>query len=221
MPSKIMHVWDAELGYSTVHLANRPPGGPVEIPPGTTGGEPVWGVWAVDPGGREGVWLIQHSQMEWHSSAYAIDPEDVATLLDVAFHEWFLPNPNDPLALQDLVAAQILRETSDFPSVWTPGVPDEARREAHLERIRLVKERIARVEAAPRQDRQDALLYVGSRRVAPADPLEPIKTQTRLDPVRVAGKRAYLEWRRATADGPVTPAFELKPPATFTGMVPG
>ncbi|MFC7108073.1 hypothetical protein ACFQQB_51330 [Nonomuraea rubra] len=167
------------------------------------------------------MWFIQHSMLEWRSSAYGIDPDDVETLLDVCFHEWFFPNPNDPLIVHDEVATQILRETRDLPSVWTPGVSDEARRDAHLEKIRLVKERVARVEAAPRQDRQDALLFVGSARVAPSDPLEPIKAHTRLDPIRVAGKKQYLEWRRATADGPVTPTFELKPPATFRGMVPG
>ncbi|GAA2895634.1 hypothetical protein GCM10020220_102120 [Nonomuraea rubra] len=215
MTPNVVQAWDAELGYSHVHLANRPPGGPVEIPSGTTGGEPVWGVWTVNPIGQEGVWFIQHSMLEWRSSAYGIDPDDVETLLDVCFHEWFFPNPNDPLIVHDEVATQILRETRDLPSVWTPGVSDEARRDAHLEKIRLVKERVARGGggAQARSAGRSALCRVRAR-VAPIRPAgadqgpHPART-----PFALPGRSNTWSGRRATADGPVTPTFELKPPA--------
>lgn len=218
MPPYVSLAWDAEMGYSRASLAARPPGGPAEVPTTATGADPVWGVWMTDPAGRTGVLIFPHSTFEWRSAEWGIDPDDVPTLLDVVLHEGYLPWPDDPLVHQDPVAVEILRDTQGWPDCWTPGVPDEDRRQAHLERIRMVKERRMRVDPARRQDRQDALVYVGSQRRAPADPLEPITTATRLDPVRVAGKRAYLDWKRATArSGPLPSSYELKPPATFAG----
>ncbi|WP_186404078.1 hypothetical protein [[Actinomadura] parvosata] len=76
------------------------------------------------------------------------------------------------------------------------------------------------IAPAPQPERQGALEFVGSARVAPADPLTPIKELTRIDPVRVAGKRAFLDWVRATAEEPARPSFFVKPPATFVGMKP-
>ncbi len=84
-----------------------------------------------------------------------------------------------------------------------------------------MRERIGAVEPAAQDDRQGALLYVGSQRTAPPDPLDPIRQQARLDPIRVAGKKAYLDYRRSALDGPAVPSFELKPPNTFMGMKSG
>ncbi|SPL89480.1 unnamed protein product [[Actinomadura] parvosata subsp. kistnae] len=36
----------------------------------------------------------------------------------------------------------------------------------------------------------------------------------------MAGKRAFLDWVRATAEEPARPSFFVKPPATFVGMKP-
>ena len=217
MSRVLAHIWDAELGYTRVQLEQRPPGGPVQIHPETIGADPVWGVWMVTAAGDTGVHVFPHSTLEWRAAEHALDPDDVATIVDVILHERFLPSADDPLDLEHSAAAEILRETRDWPTVWTPGVPDEDRRQACLERIRLVKEKIGRMEAAPRAQRQAALKFVGSPRVAPKDPLEPILSQARLDPVRVQSKRAYLDWRRANLKGPVTPTYSLKPPGMHVG----
>ncbi|MGI5161382.1 hypothetical protein [Microbispora sp. CA-102843] len=218
MPPFVRHAWDAELGYSRVSLAARPPGGPVDTPPNVAGADPVWGVWTTDPDGHGTlVHIFPHATFEWRAAEYALDPDDVPTLLDVILHEGAIPDPGHPVASNNPAALQFLRDTHGWPTCWTPGVPDEDRRQAYLERIRMVKDRFLRHEAAPRKDRQGALVYVGSKRVAPADPLEPILSQTRIDPIRVAGKRGYVEWARATQDGPLPSSYSLKPPATFAG----
>ena len=216
MPN-VVQVWDAELGYSHASLQSRPPGGPAQVDPRRMGGaDPLWGIWAVNSGGGTGVIIFPHSTLEWRSAEYGIDPEDLDTILDVILHVGAAPDPDDPLVYQDSARLRVLQETSDLPDVWTPGVPDRERLASVKERVRLVKTHILRVEAAPRADRQAALDYVGSPRIAPADPLAPITDVARLDPIRVASKRAYLEWRRAQESGrPVTPHFGLKPPHTF------
>ncbi|MFG3438317.1 hypothetical protein ACGF0J_13830 [Nonomuraea sp. NPDC047897] len=212
---KIMHVWDAELGYSRAAIEARPDGGQVEIDPGTPGAEPMWGLWMTNPVGAVGVMVMPHSIFEWRSAAYGIDPDDIDTLLDVALHEMGIPSPSDIPTIPDPAHAAILDATRDLPTCWTPGVSDEERLAAHLERIRLVKQHRFVIQPAALADRQGALEFVGSPRAAPTDPLEPIKAQVRIDPVRVAAKRLSLDWARETSARTPEPHFGLKPPLTF------
>ncbi|MEU7911303.1 hypothetical protein [Microbispora bryophytorum] len=216
----VLHTWDAELGYTGADLESRPPGGPVVQRPETMGGNPMWGVYMVTDQQNTGIHIFPHSMFEWRSAAYAIDPDDIESLLQAVLHEPFMPNTNDPLTAHDPLAMQYARDTHSWPDTWTPGVPDEDRRQAYMERIRWVRERIGTVEPAAQEDRQGALEYVGSSRIAPADPLDPIREQTRLDPIRVAAKRSYMDYRRATLAGPVVPTYDLKPPLAFIGMQP-
>lgn len=220
MPLWVMEAWDAELGYTGADLEARPPGGPAFRSPEMMGGNPLWGVYLVTEDGKSGVHIFPHSTFEWRSAAHGIDPDDIDSLLEVILHESFIPNPHDPLTAHDPLTTQFARDTHGWPTVWTPGVPDEDRRQACMERIRWVRERIVTIEPAAREDRQGALEFVGSTRVAPEHPLDPIRQQARLDPIRVAGKRAYLDWRRATLNGPVPPSFDLKPPNAFIGNTP-
>ncbi|GAB2918765.1 hypothetical protein ACFMQL_20590 [Nonomuraea fastidiosa] len=213
--SSVMQVWDAELGYSRAAIERRPDGGPITIDPATPGGEPMWGVWMTNPAGGTGVMIMPHSIFEWRSAAYGIDPEDHETLLDVVLHEIGIPDPANPPLEPDPAHTAIMEATRDLPTCWTPGVPDRDRLAAHLERIRLVKEHLFRMGPAPRADRQGALEFVGSSRVAPPDPLEPIRSTMRLDPVRVEAKRMALDWGRETSHRSVMPTFARKPPSTF------
>ncbi|MFI7630280.1 hypothetical protein [Microbispora rosea] len=221
MPLWVMEAWDAELGYTPADLESRPPGGPARRSPEVMGGNPLWAVYMVSPDGAAGVHIFPHATFEWRSAEHGIDPDDIDSLIDVILHESFIPQPGDPLTAHDPLTVQFAADTHGWPTPWTPGVPDEDRRQACLERIRWVRERIGAIEPAARTDRQGALEFVGSARTAPAHPLDPIREQTRLDPIRVAGKRAYLDWRRAALAGPVAPSFDLKPPNAFIGMKPG
>ncbi|GAA0403146.1 hypothetical protein GCM10009530_63920 [Microbispora corallina] len=215
MPN-VVQLWDAELGYTAAALESRPDGGQVQIDPSTIGGaEPLWGLWATNAGGSPGVMIMPHSIFEWRSAEYGIDPDDWDTLFDVILHHAAVPNPGDPMALMDPGAAAVLEATHGLPTVFTPGVSEADRLAAARERVRLVKQHILRVEPAPRKDRQGALDFVGSKRRAPADPLAPIKTQARIDPIRVAGKRAFLDWHRASSTRVTRPRYGLVPPATF------
>lgn len=212
---QVMQVWDAELGYSAAAIARRPDGGFVEIDAGTPGAEPMWGVWMTNPAGGSGVMVMPHTIFEWRSAAYGIDPDDLDTLLDVVLHELGIPNPDLPSTIADRGEAKILEACQGLPTCWTPGVSDADRLAAHLERIRLVKQHRFVVEPAPVGERQGALEFVGSARTAPTDPLDPIRTQARIDPVRVAAKRMQIEWGRQSLARPVQSHFAMKPPATF------
>ncbi|MFG2076989.1 hypothetical protein [Nonomuraea maritima] len=211
---QVMQVWDAELGYSAAAIARRPDGGFVEIDASTPGAEPMWGVWMTNPAGGSGVMVMPHGIFEWRSAAYGIDPDDLDTLCDVVLHELGIPNPDLPPTSADRGEAKILEACRGLPTCWTPGVSDADRLAAHLERIRLVKAHRFVVEPAPLPDRQGALEFVGSARVAPADPLDPIRA-ARIDPVRVAAKRMQIEWGRENLARIVEPHFSMKPPLTF------
>jgi len=215
---EIVQVWDAELSYT--HTSLQPTGSPV--PMHAYGAEPIWCVYQFAP--AEGVEIhhaLPHTLLEWRSAMYGIDPDDVATLMDVALHEPYIPDPGDTLARTDPAAVAVLEATHGLPTCWTPGVPEADRRAACLARIRAVKEHRVRLEPAPQGLRAEALAFVGSDRAAPPDPLEPIMSLIRLDPVRVEGRRMAAEWLRAHhVDQPPQPTFHLKPPATFVGMQP-
>ncbi|MCP2359716.1 hypothetical protein HD597_006736 [Nonomuraea thailandensis] len=212
-----MTTWDAELAYSHTYMR---PG--AEAADGSPDGaaEPLWGIYLVNAAGEDGVQAFPHSAFEWRAAENGLDPDDVATLLDVILHEGAVPSRNDALVHDDPAALAVLQETYGLPGVFTPGVADETRRQACLARIAAVKRHRLLITAAPQTDRQGALEYVGSSRIAPVDPLAPIKELTRIDPVRVAGKRAFLDWVRATSEDPARPSFFVKPPATFVGMKP-
>ncbi|MEU1393659.1 MULTISPECIES: hypothetical protein [unclassified Nonomuraea] len=211
----IMQLWDAELAYTHTDLH---PGGVTAGPPAADGAEPLWCVYQVQPTTNlHAQHAFPHSAFEWRAAEYGFDPDDVDGLLEVILYEPYIPDLADPFARQDLVAAKILEAIRDLPGCWTPGVPEAERRAAHLERIAAVKAHRVQLQDAPRKDRAGALAFVGSRRTPPADPLAPIKTQTRLDPVRVRGRRMAVDWVRANADKLAAPTFDTKPPSTFLG----
>ncbi|WP_157519043.1 hypothetical protein [Herbidospora mongoliensis] len=217
-------IWDAELSHSPASIkvpaaaaeTGGPPAEPVHV---GDGGNPMWGVYQVRPDGRNWIHVFPHSTLEWRCAEYGIDHEDTATLLDVILHEPFIPDPNDPLVWADPTAEEVLKVIHGLPTVATPRVSDTDRLQAHLARVAAVKEHRVRLAPARRADRQAALVYIGSERRAPTDPLDPIRTLTRLDPVRVAGRRMAVEWQRAQMAGPVRPTFDLKPPGSFPGML--
>lgn len=204
--------WDAELSYGPVYYAQKDPGRANPM-----GAEPLWGVAVVKEDGSRFLKTFPHSTLEWRSAEYGIDPDDKDTLLDVILHESYIPREDDPLALMDPTATKIIAATRGTPTCWTPGVSDKTRLEAHLNRIDAVKKHRVRIEPASVTDRQGALAYVGSRRVAPPDPLDPIRAAS-LDPIRVEARRLAVEWARSAGSMQEPPNFEMKPPDTFMGM---
>lgn len=210
MAALVWRVWDCELAYSHTSLTgDSQVGGQVSDP---SGAEPRWGIYEVDPWGSTGTGEVPHSRLEWTAAAHGVDPEDIDTLIDIILHTRFLPDPDDALAWGHPTTAAILEEIADLPDAYTPGVSDATRREAHLTRIAAVKTHLARVEAAPQTDRQAALVYIGSKRIAPADPLAPMRS-IRLDGHRVQARKLAVEWRRGTG----RPTAKRKPPQTFMG----
>ncbi|MFI6909641.1 hypothetical protein ACIBKY_50860 [Nonomuraea sp. NPDC050394] len=212
-------LWDAELGYSHTSLLQAG-GAHAEQHPAPDGAEPIWGVAAVRADGGAHMLIIPHSTWEWRAAEYGIDPEDLDTLLDVVLHEPWIPDPDDALARLNPAAAAQLEATHGLPTCWTPGVPDSDRLAAHRARIAAVKEH--RVQMLPENQafRQGVLDYVGLDVTAPADPLEPIRTMVRLDPARVEARRLAVDYYRSNQAAPVTPAYAMKPPATWTGRKP-
>ncbi|MFG1709250.1 hypothetical protein ACFLIM_39270 [Nonomuraea sp. M3C6] len=209
--AQIWTVWDAELGYSPMHFIKRD----VDRT-NPQGAEPLWGVATVRPDGGRILHTFPHSTLEWRAAEYGIDPADSDTLLDVILHEPYLPNEDDPLAQIDPATSKLLAEVRGLPTCWTPGVPDAERLQAHLARMQAVKRHRVRLENAPSADRQAALVYVGSDRVAPPHPLDPIRA-ARLDPIRVESRRMAVKWQRQTGQ---KPDFFAKPATAFMGMQP-
>jgi hypothetical protein len=138
--------------------------------------------------------------------------------LDVILHECFLPPDDDLLALTDPDLSMMLDEVRGLPTCWTPGVPDADRLQAHLARIEAVKQYRVAVENATVTDRQAALVYVGSDRVASPHPLDPIRA-AKLDPIRVESRRMAVEWQRQSGQAR-KPSYAAKPATAFMGMQP-
>jgi hypothetical protein len=216
---EIWTIWDAELGYSTTSLLQSG-GEQAEQASTHDGAEPIWGISRVRPDGVAHMHLVPHSTFEWRAAEYGIDPDDMDTMLDIVLHEPWIPNPHDALATMRPGAAEVLQETHGLPTCWTPGVPDAERLAAHLARIDAVKTHRVAMVPENQRFRQGVVDFVGLNLTVPADPLEQVKTLTRLDPARVAARRQTVEYYRAGRAGPVTPNFEVKPPNTWMGRKP-
>ncbi|MEV4078944.1 hypothetical protein AB0J43_01455 [Nonomuraea fuscirosea] len=213
--AEVHEIWDAELGYGPLSFLKRD-----VLRERPIGAEPLWGVAKVEPTGDRMLHVFPHSVLEWRAAEYAIDPDDIDTLLEVVLYEPYMPREDDPLAMTDQLMAAVLDDVRGLPTCWTPGVPDADRRAAHLERVAAVRRHLVELVDAPRPQRQAALEYVGSDRVAPVQPLDPIRAQTRLDPVRVASRRMAVEWERSAGDRNRRPSYSAKPMNTIMGMQP-
>jgi hypothetical protein len=212
-------IWDAELGYSTTSLL-QVGGARADQRAPHDGAEPIWGISRVRPDGLAHMHLIPHSTFEWRCAEYGVDPDDIDTLLDIVLHEPWIPSPHDVITRTQPGVAEVLKATSGLPTCWTPGVSDADRLAAHLTRIDAVKTHRVRMIPEERQVRQNVVAFAGLDLVVPEDPLEPVKTATRLDPARVQARRLAVEWYRSNEQDPVTPAYAVKPPSTWMGRKP-
>ncbi|WP_440063763.1 hypothetical protein [Streptosporangium sp. OZ121] len=214
--AEIWTVWDAELSYTETSLTQSGGERP-EQRAAPDGAEPLWGVYRVKPNNETHMHIFPHSTFEWRAAEYGIDPDDLETLLDVILHEPWIPSLDDPFLWENPDAVKVAEAMHGLPTCWTPGVPDAVRLEAHLTRINAVKEHRVRLEPEKQQTRQEALAFVGATARAAADPLEPIKSLTRLDPLRVKSRSLAVARYRESLLRTARPTFDSKPAATFVG----
>ncbi|GAA0935015.1 hypothetical protein [Nonomuraea longicatena] len=217
MAAEVWKVWDAELGYTTTDFMEGEE--KLSAAPPRDGADPLWGVSRVDENGQARIHIFPHTALEWRAAEYGIDHEDVDTLLDVILHEPWIPAADDPLAFTDPRAAKILADIHGLPTVWTPGVSDEVRMQAHLARINAVKTHRARLEPETKQVRQGVIDYLGLNATLSADPLEPIRA-TRLDPIRVQARQLAVSRYRDRGQGFTPVSIMSKPAMTFAGRKP-
>ncbi len=230
MPAHVVEIYDSEASYS---YTLRPPDltGPQMDPDGST--EPMWGVHLWDParGGRR-MGIIPHARLENTVVQHGHDPEDLEGIVSTILHWGYLPDPADPLAHDDPAQAAVLHAIADIPDPLTPGMPDGERLKATRDLVRAIRKHRATVDPASRDDRQGALdwrrsviLQAGDRvppehrtgldDVAPEHPLHAILTGARLDPARIAARRARNAWIQARRERATDRRTALKGPRLF------
>lgn len=217
MTVEVWKVWDSELGYTPTDFMEGEEN--TAVAPPRDGADPLWGVSRVDEQGQAHIHIFPHTALEWRAAEYGIDHDDVDTLLDVILHEPWIPAPDDPLAFTDPRAAKILADIHGLPTVWTPGVSDEVRRQAHLERINAVKTHRARLDAETKQVRQGVVDYLGISVTLPDDPLAAVRA-ARLDPIRVQARQFAVARYRDRGQGFTPVTIKSKPAMTFAGRKP-
>ncbi|MFC6080903.1 hypothetical protein [Sphaerisporangium aureirubrum] len=190
--------------------------------------EPRWGVHLWDSRRGRRMAIIPHARLESTVVAHGYDPDDLLGIMNAVLHLPFMPAPGDPLAWEDPVAAAVLTAAAEIPDPLTPGMPDQEKHAATEARIAVVREHRATIDPATREDRQGALDWrravilargdvpeeyqQGFDDQAPEHALNAILNGARLDPARIAARRAQARWiqerrehaasRRAALMGP-------------------
>ncbi|GHE47207.1 hypothetical protein GCM10017673_56300 [Streptosporangium violaceochromogenes] len=201
---------------------------------------PAWRADPATPSNGDHWEIIPHALLEEYASRFGFDPDELDTIVDVVLHQHAkIPDASDALAWQQPAAAAVLKAVGDLPDHLDPRMPYGERREVVLARAAAAKEHLVVMSPAPLQDRQGALDWRAAvitqaaaeaeesgvalapqyeldvHAVAPEHPLEPILA-ARLDPARVAARRARDEYLAASADRSVDRArLALTGPRTF------
>lgn len=181
---------------------------------------PMWGIHLHYPGRRTGqdpgdhLAILPHARLESMASRFGFDPDEVGVIVDTLLH-LRVPSSDDPLSWQDPAAVAVMRAIADFPDPADPRLSYETRREVLLAHAAAVREHAYSITSAPLQDRQGAvaakvfalaaqaeelgIAFPGFDVTVPDDPLAAISA-VRLDPARVAARRARDEYLAASAD---------------------
>lgn len=229
MTAELVEIYDSEASFS---YNLRPPDmtSPVMAFEGAT--EPVWGVheWSERRGRR--MHMIPHALLEDTVLAHGHDPEDLEGIVSTIMHMSYVPSPDDALVYDDPGAVAVLEATADVPDPRAFGMPDGERLEATLALVAAVRKHRATVDPASRKDRQGALdfrraviLEAGDAVpeefrqdldiVAPEHPLDAILSGVRLDPARIAARRARNDWIQARRERAVSRRTAMIGPRTF------
>lgn len=226
---ELVEIYDTEASY---HYALRPEDqtSPAMDPDGSV--DPMWGVHLWDParGGRR-MGIIPHARLENTVLQHGHDPDDLEGIVSTILHWSYLPSADDPLVYDDPGAVAVLEATVDVPKL-TPGMPDDERLKVTRTLVAAVRKHRAAVDPASLQDRQGALdfrkaliLEVGDAVplelrqdldiVAPEHPLDAILSGVRLDPARIAARRARNEWVQARQKRAVSRRTAMMGPRMF------
>lgn len=156
---------------------------------------PCWAVDMITPDGGGHRHVFPQVTLENLAAEYGIDPTAVDDLLDIALHQPFAPNPNDPdgedpagaagMLSPALVSRGTVRKGQMIPTTLYTAVDTKSAREAH--RVRIEYTKTHRVRVVPPK---------GGR-----DPLDVIRQAHGIDPARVAAKARVIEARRLVAQG--------------------
>jgi hypothetical protein len=234
-------IYDSEASYS--HHERAPDRTHPAMAPPQDDVHPMWGVHLHFPdrgevGGHTHV--IPHAVLEWMCSWHGFDPEELPTVLDVVLHHAHVPDPDDVLAWQDPHLCWLMSRIHDeLPDPLDYRMPYDERREVMLARVRAIKKHHLRITPAPWEDRAGALyaraaavrrvsaelaakgvemppqFQLGLEDQAADDPLHAI-LKTRIDPARVAARRARDEWIQSRQDRAVSRALTaMRSPMTF------
>lgn len=193
--------------------------------------EPRWGVHLWDPACGRRMAIIPHARLETMVVQYGYDPEDLESIVSGVLHLAYMPNPADPLSWADPRRAAVLKALADVPDPLTPGMPDHEKREATEARVAAVRKHRAAVDPASVEDRQGALDYrkaiiqargdvpeeerLGLDDTAPEHPLDAILAGARLDPARIAARRAQAAWMQARREQATSRRASLMGPNMF------
>lgn len=159
---------------------------------------PCWYVDMLKPDGTLHRHVFPKIILENLAAEYGIDPTAVDDLLDIALHQPFAPNPEDPdsedpagaagMLSPALVSRGTIRKGDLIPTTLYTAADTTAAREAH--RVRIEHTKTHRVRVVPPK---------GGR-----DPLDTIRQAHGINPDRVAAKARAIEERRLTAQGRAT-----------------
>lgn len=193
---------------------------------------PFWGIHLHYPERKTGddpgnhLAMIPHARLESMCARFGFDPDDMATIVDTLLH-LRVPSPNDPLSWAQPGAAKVMTSVAGLPDPADPRLPYPERRDVLLAHAAAVRTHMHLLEAAPLADREGAVAARVFATAAdqpgtgfampevPADPLAAL-VSARLDPSRVAARRARDEWLLARADSAAErAAVALKGPNVF------
>ncbi|MEV8638081.1 hypothetical protein AB0395_41160 [Streptosporangium sp. NPDC051023] len=200
---------------------------------------PMWGIHLhypdrrtdTDPGDH--IAILPHARLESMAARFGFDPDEADVIVDTLLH-LRVPSPDDPLAWQDPGAVAVMQTIADLPDPGDPRLPYETRREVLLAHAAAVREHAYTLTPASLQDRQGAVaarvfdlaaqaealgVQIPNLDIAvPDTPLAAILA-VRLDPSRVAARRARDEWLLQRTDSAQRAAAAKTGPRVF-GFAP-
>jgi hypothetical protein len=223
-----IEIYDSEASF---HYTVRPPDltSPQMDPNGSI--EPMWGVHTWNPDRGRRMDIIPHALLEDTVVRCGHDPDDVEGIVSTILHTPFIPDPSDPLAYDDPAKVAVLEATADVPALL-PGMPDAERLEVTHALVGAVRAHRATVDPASREDRQGALDWRAAMILdagdqvpqdfqhdlgvqAPGHPLDALLSAVRLDPARIAARRARNDWMQARRERSVSRSTAVMGPRTF------
>ncbi|MCW2765938.1 MAG: hypothetical protein JWO11_1897 [Nocardioides sp.] len=225
---ELVEIYDSEASY---HYTVRPADmtTPQLAPDGSI--EPRWGVHLWDPVRGRRMAIVAHARLETMVIQYGYDPDDLEGIVSGMLHLAYMPSADDPLSWADPTRAAVLQAMADVPDPRTPGMPDPDKREAMQARIAAVRAHHAAVDPASKEDRQGALDWRKALIVARGDvpeedrlgvddqatdhPLDAILQGARLDPARIAARRAQDAWMQARREHAASRRVALMGPGMY------